>query len=116
MLTRRSYLHTKVSIIELFYNNDSTVFEKTEPASKVEGDEGMLYLQRKEKADFVGKSEHFTGKNREQWHPLDRKSGTGRPMEPPKHGHGKGNWGDLKDEINLGQETFYEETAESAAP
>jgi len=31
---------------------------------------------------------------------LDRKSGTGKGKELVKGGHGKGNWGDVADEIN----------------
>ncbi len=68
-------------------------------------DEGMLVEAHKEKVDFYGKTEHFAGKKREQYHPLDRKSGTGRGREPPKHGHGKGNWGDIGDEIKLAVES-----------
>ena len=39
------------------------------------------------------------GNPRQQSHPFDRKSGTGKGKEAPKGGHGKGNWGDLRDEI-----------------
>lgn len=50
-----------------------------------EGDEGMLYIARKEKVDFIGKPDHrFAGKAREPAHPYDRKSGTGRGRELTK--------------------------------
>jgi len=52
----------------------------------------------KEKFDYRGKADRFMG-NPRQTHPFDRKSGTGKGKEAPKGGHGKGNWGDLKDEI-----------------
>ena len=67
---------------------------------------GMLLLEPKEKVDFQGKHEGYRGKPREEWHPYDRKSGTGRGHEVSKHGHGKGNWGDLKDELALGDRTL----------
>lgn len=63
------------------------------------GDEGILYELHKESKDFLGKHEGYEGKAREHWHPFDRKSGTGRGKELPKGGHGKANWGDLRDEI-----------------
>lgn len=66
-------------------------------SKKTEGDEGVLYDAPKEHVDFQGKHEGFTGKQREQWHPFDRKSGTGRGKELIKGGHGKANWGDLED-------------------
>jgi len=52
----------------------------------------------KEKIDYRGKKEGFMG-NFRQSHPFDRKSGTGKGREVTKGGHGKGNWGDLRDEI-----------------
>jgi hypothetical protein len=64
-----------------------------------EGDEGILYLAPKEPTDFFGKHDAFQGKSREQWHPFDKKTGTGRGKELPKGGHGKGNWGNLDDEL-----------------
>jgi hypothetical protein len=38
----------------------------------------------------------FTGKAREEAHPMDKQSGTGRGRRPEnkRDGHGKGNWGD----------------------
>lgn len=43
---------------------------------------------------------HFTGKQREEAHPFDRKSGTGAGRKDMKKGgHGKGNWGDEKKPI-----------------
>ena len=41
------------------------------------------------------------GKPREHWHPFDRKSGTGRGKEVTKGGHGKNNWGNLRDEVDI---------------
>lgn len=69
-----------------------------------EGDEGVLYVQKKEKVDFVGKPDHFEGKHGEKWHPYDRKSGTGRGREVAKGGHGKGNWGNTEDIVKQGEE------------
>ena len=60
-------------------------------------DDGIPYIG-KEKIDYRGKKEGFTG-NPRQPHPFDRKSGTGKGREATKGGHGKGNWGDLRDEI-----------------
>lgn len=68
------------------------------------GDEGVLYVQRKEKTDHVGKDEHFKGKRNEQWHPYDRRSGTGRGRDLNKGGHGKGNVGKVEDEVKFGEE------------
>lgn len=64
---------------------------------------GMLLLAPKESVDYIGKREEYQGKPREQWHPYDRKSGTGRGKELPKGGHGRGNWGNLRDELALGE-------------
>lgn len=58
----------------------------------------------KEKVDFAGKEEHFEGKKRENWHPYDRRSGTGRGREVAKGGHGKGNWGGADDVVKAGEE------------
>jgi len=43
----------------------------------------------------------FTGKPREEAHPMDRQSGTGRGRRPEnkRDGHGKGNWGDSEDKL-----------------
>lgn len=60
----------------------------------------MIIGEKKERVDWRGKSSGFRGKPRHQGdHPYDRKSGTGRGRELAKGGHGKGNWGDVKDEI-----------------
>jgi plasminogen activator inhibitor 1 RNA-binding protein len=64
-------------------------------------DTGMVLTDTKEHVDFLGKHEGFQGKPREKWHPYDRKSGTGRGKELPKSGHGKGNWGNLGDELKM---------------
>jgi hypothetical protein len=68
------------------------------------GDDGVVIADRKERVDHIGKEEHYAGKRREQWHPYDRKSGTGRGRELAKGGHGKNNWGDVKDELKTGEE------------
>lgn len=52
----------------------------------------------KEKNDYRGKHDGHFGKRRELFHPFDRKSGNGK-MKDYKGGHGKGNWGDMRDEI-----------------
>ena len=61
-------------------------------------DQGIPMLG-KEKFDYRGKKDVYMGKPRQANHPFDRKSGTGKNKEATKGGHGKGNWGDLKDEI-----------------
>lgn len=43
-----------------------------------------------------GNTHHYAGKPREEYHPYDRKSGTGRGYENKREGHGKGNWGNEK--------------------
>ena len=43
-----------------------------------------------------GKTHYYSGKPREDYHPYDRKSGTGRGREVKREGHGKGNWGSYK--------------------
>jgi len=53
----------------------------------------------KERVDYRGKDDKFIGKNFRSSHPFDRKSGSGKVKEATKGGHGKGNWGDLRDEI-----------------
>lgn len=73
-------------------------------AAALEGDEGMLYKAPKEKIDHTGKTDSYQGKAREKWHPLDKKSGTGKGKELQKHGHGKNNWGDITDEIIMGNQ------------
>jgi plasminogen activator inhibitor 1 RNA-binding protein len=60
----------------------------------------MIIGERKERPDWRGKTSHYKGKPRQFGdHPFDRKSGTGRGRELAKGGHGKGNWGDVRDEI-----------------
>ena len=54
----------------------------------------------------MGKTEHFEGKRSEKWHPLDRKSGTGRgKRDMVKEGYGKGNWGTPQDEARQAIDT-----------
>jgi hypothetical protein len=53
---------------------------------------------------YEGKTHHFEGKKREQWHPFDRKDGTGRGRGQHKGGHGWGNTGTVKDEVREGEE------------
>jgi hypothetical protein len=60
----------------------------------------MIIGERKERVDYRGKTSHYKGARRHQDdHPFDKKSGTGRGREVAKGGHGKGNWGDNRDEI-----------------
>ena len=60
----------------------------------------MIIGERKERVDYRGKSTHYKGNPRHVGdHPFDRKSGTGRGREAAKGGHGKGNWGDMRDEV-----------------
>ena len=40
-----------------------------------------------------GKHTYYSGKSREEWHPYDRKSGTGRGRYAKKEGFGRGGWG-----------------------
>jgi hypothetical protein len=40
-----------------------------------------------------GAPRYYHGKPREENHPFDRRSGTGRGYELKKGGHGRGNWG-----------------------
>ncbi len=70
-----------------------------------EGDEGVTQYVRKERVDYAGKEEHFEGKRREQWHPYDRKSGTGRgTRDLAKGGHGRGNLGNTEDVVKHGED------------
>jgi len=62
-------------------------------------DDGGIPQLGKEKYDYRGKHDTFMGNPRQINHPFDRKSGTGKGREINKGGHGKGNWGDLRDEI-----------------
>ena len=56
-------------------------------------------------AEAGGFRERYAGKAREEYHPMDRKSGTGRgKRDQAKGGAGKGNWGDEKAEVEAGQE------------
>ena len=56
-------------------------------------------------AEAGGFRERYGGKAREEYHPMDRKSGTGRgKRDQAKGGAGKGNWGDDKAEVEAAQE------------
>ena len=66
------------------------------------GDEGVVYRPRKERVE--GGEHRFEGKKREQFHPFDRKDGTGRGRGFSKGGHGKGNWGTAEDETKVATE------------
>jgi len=60
----------------------------------------MIIGERKERVDYRGKTSHYRGARRHaDDHPFDRKSGTGRGRDLTKGGHGKGNWGDIRDEV-----------------
>lgn len=53
----------------------------------------------------------FEGKPREDAHPMDKKSGTGRgKRDTQKGGHGKGNWGTDKAAADAGKKEVVEET------
>jgi hypothetical protein len=71
------------------------------------GDEGV-YRQRKERVE--GGEHRFEGKKREQFHPYDRKDGTGRGRGISKGGHGKGNWGTTEDETKVATEDGAKDT------
>lgn len=62
---------------------------------------GVVYRERKERVNHEGRTRGFAGKPRENWHPFDRKDGTGRGrgQHQGKAGHGKGNWGTVEDEV-----------------
>lgn len=77
--------------------------QRREPVG--EGDEGVAYVARKEKVDFEGKEHHFAGKNREKYHPYDRRDGTGRGRGIVKSGAGKGNLGTVEDEVKFAEAT-----------
>lgn len=62
-------------------------------------DDGGIPQLGKERYDYRGKHDSYMGNPRQTHHPFDRKSGTGKGKEVTKGGHGKGNWGDLRDEI-----------------
>ena len=49
------------------------------------------------------------GKAREEYHPYDRRDGTGRGRGIHKGGHGKGNLGDMQDEVKAAQDDMNEE-------
>jgi len=76
-------------------------FEKERRSGSVDVDE--TYPEKKEKRRSKKTYHHkFVGDIRQKWHPYDRKSGTGAgKKDVHKGGHGKANWGDLKDEIFL---------------
>jgi plasminogen activator inhibitor 1 RNA-binding protein len=77
----------------------------------------LIVGERKDKPDWRGKNAHYKGKPRQGDHPFDRKSGTGRGRELNKGGHGKGNWGDVRDEIQGQQDaaTIDKPTTEKVA-
>ena len=76
--------------------------EGGEGAATEGGDEGVVYRPRKERVE--GGEHRFEGKKREQFHPFDRKDGTGRGRGFSKGGHGKGNWGTAEDETKVATE------------
>ena len=83
--------------------------EGGEGAATEGGDEGVIYRQRKERNP--DHAEHrFEGKKRENYHPFDRRDGTGRGRGVNKGGHGKGNWGTVEDEAKNAEETPKETT------
>jgi len=45
------------------------------------------------------KEDKYKGDTRKEWHPYDRRSGTGRGTEMKKGGAGRGNWGTDADEL-----------------
>lgn len=51
---------------------------------------------RRERAPRDNREERYEGKAREEWHPQDRKSGTGRGRRDAKGGAGKAGWGEEK--------------------
>jgi len=58
---------------------------------RLDADGNKIFEERRERKPF-------TGKPREEAHPMDRKDGTGRGRKPDaKNGHGKANWGDRED-------------------
>lgn len=60
------------------------------------GDEDPGQVQdrvRRERPPRDNREERFEGKKREEWHPQDRKSGTGRGRRDQKDGEGKAGWG-----------------------
>lgn len=61
-----------------------------------------------------GKTHYYEGKAREEYHPYDRKSGTGRGHELKKEGYGKGNWGNDKFVYKKKGETVEEENKAEA--
>lgn len=62
-----------------------------------------------------GGRRRYEGKPREDAHPMDKKSGTGRgKRDQQKGGHGKGNWGTDKDAEAAGKKDAAEETTDAA--
>ena len=55
---------------------------------------------------------YYKGKPREEFHPYDRKSGTGRGFEVKKGGFGKGNIGSMKYVYVKEGETYTEKEEE----
>ncbi len=70
------------------------------------------------KFGYNSKTRGYPGKEGEQYHPYDRKSGTGRGKEIKKGGFGKGNWGKddkpVDEENEKNEESKNEETNEEA--
>jgi hypothetical protein len=89
--------------------------EGGEGAATEGGDEGVVYRQRKERN--VDHAEHrFEGKKRENYHPFDRRDGTGRGRGVAKGGHGKFNWGTTQDETKTAEEAPKETTETTEQP
>lgn len=61
-------------------------------------------------AEAGGYRERYSGKAREDWHPMDRASGTGRGRgDRKKQGGGRGDWGDDTKPVEEGEEGKKEE-------
>ena len=56
--------------------------------------------QVEKEGHFDHKTHHYEGNERNEWHPYDRKSGTGRGRGSAKGGRGKANWGREGDELD----------------
>lgn len=76
-------------------------FDKARRGGSVDVEE--VYPEKKEQRRLRKRyNHHYVGDPRQKFHPYDRKSGTGAgKKDVQKGGHGKGNWGDLRDEIYL---------------
>lgn len=85
-----------------------------------EGEDGAQ-VDRPKTGDKEKRFHKYTGKAREEAHPYDKKSGTGRgKRDQQKGGHGKGNWGNDKkpdaSETTPAQEKPEEETKKEQVP